>query len=70
MLTIMKDSGNVQQVRRKVLQLESSLRDFTCAHNKYHAELVNETDILDSNEYFASVQRMVSETIGEIDQWL
>ena len=66
----MKDSGNVEQVRRKVLQLESSLRDFTCAHNKYHAEFVNETDILDSNEYFASVQRMVSETIGEIDQWL
>ena len=67
MLTIMKDSGNVEQVRRKVLQLESSLRDFTCAHNKYHAELVNETDILDSNEYFPSVQRIA---IDQIDQWL
>ena len=31
---------------------------------------MNETDILDSNEYFASVQRMVSVTIGETDQWL
>ena len=31
---------------------------------------MNEADILDSNDYFASVQRMVSETIGEMDQWL
>ena len=46
------------------------MRDFNCAHNKYHAELVNETDILDSNEYFASVHCMVSETVGEMDQWL
>ena len=46
------------------------MRDFNFAHNKYHAELVNEADILDSNEYFASVQRMVSETIGEMDQSL
>ena len=53
-----------------MLELESSLRDFNCAHNKYHAELVNETDILDSNEYFPSVQRMVSATVGEMDQWL
>ena len=30
---------------------------------------MNEADILDCNEYFASVQRMVSETIGEMDQW-
>ena len=53
-----------------MLELESPLRDFNCAHNKYHTELVNEVDILDSNEYSASVQRMVSETIGEMDQWL
>ena len=53
-----------------MLELESPLRDFNCAHNKYHTELVNEADILDSNEYSASVQRMVSETIGEMDQWV
>ena len=70
LLTIMKDTGNMEQVRKKVLGLESSLRDFSCAHNKYHSKLVNETDILDSNEYFPSVQRMVSETIGKMDQWL
>ena len=70
LLTLMKDTGNVQQARKKMLELESSLRDFNCAHNKYHAELVNETNILDSNEYFASVQRVVSETVGELDQWL
>ena len=70
LLTLMKDTGNAEQVRKKMLELESSLRDFNFAHNKYHAELMNEADILDSNEYFASVQRMVSETIGEMDQWL
>ena len=70
LLTLMKDTGNVEQVRKKMLELESSLRDFNFVHNKYYAELVNEADILDSNEYFASVQRMVSETIGEMDQWL
>ena len=70
LLTLMKDTGNVEQVRKKMLELESSLRDFSFANNKYHAKLVNEADILDFNEYFASVQRMVSETIGEMDQWL
>ena len=70
LLTLMKDTGNVKQVRKKMLELESSLRDFNFAHNKYHAKLVNEADILDSNKYFASVQRMVSETIGEMDQRL
>ena len=66
----MKDSGNMEQVRKKMLELESSLRDSNCAHNKYHVELVNETDILDSNEYFASVHHMVLVTIGQMDQWL
>ena len=70
LFTLMKDIGNVEQVRKKMLELESSLRDFSFANNKYHAKLVNEADILDCNEYFASVQRMVSETIGEMDQWL
>ena len=70
LLTLMKDTSNVEQVRKKMLELESSLRDFNCAHNKYHVELVNETDILDSNEYFASVQHIVSVTIGQMDQWL
>ena len=69
LLTLMKDIGNVEQVRKKMLELESSLRDFSFANNKYHAKLVNEDDILDCNEYFASVQRMVSETTGEMDQW-
>ena len=32
----MKDSGNVEQVRRKVLRLESSLRDFTIAFLSYN----------------------------------
>ena len=66
----MKDTGNVEQVRKKILELESSLRDFSFANNKCHTKLVNEADILDCNEYFASVQCMVSETIGEMDQWL
>ena len=70
LFTFMKDIGNVEQVRKKMLELESSLRDFSFANNKYHAKLVNEADILDCNEYFTSVQRMVSETIGEMDQWL
>ena len=66
----MKDTGNVEQIRKKMLELKPSLRDFNRAHNKYHVKLVNETDILDFNDYFASVQRMVSETIREMDQWL
>ena len=70
LFTFMKDIGNVEQVRKKMLELESSLRDFSFANNKYHAKLVNEADILDCNEYFTSVQRMVSEMIGEMDQWL
>ena len=45
----MKDSTIVEQIRNNMLALESSLRDFNCVHNKYDTELVNETDIQDSN---------------------
>ena len=31
-LTLMKDTGNVEQVRKKMLELESSLRDFLIVH--------------------------------------
>ena len=47
--TLMKDSTIVEQIRNNMLALESSLRDFNCLHNKYDTELVNETDIQDSN---------------------
>ena len=49
LFTSMKDTGNVEQIRKKMLELKPSLRDFNCAHNKFHAELVNEADILDCN---------------------
>ena len=45
----LKDSTIVDQIRNNMLALESSLRDFNCLHNKYDTELVNETDIQDSN---------------------
>lgn len=41
LFTSMKDTGNVEQIRKKMLELKPSLRDFNRAHNKYHVKLVN-----------------------------
>ena len=54
----MKESNNVEQVRAKVLELELALRNFNEAHDKYHAELIDDNAIQESVEYFESVKRM------------
>ena len=43
LLELMKNSDNVDQVRSKFLGLELAMRNFNEAHDKYHAELTNES---------------------------
>ena len=70
LLELMKDSNNVDQVRAKVLELELALKNFNEAHDKYHAELIDDGAIQDSIEYFESVKRMGTALIQTFDVWL
>ena len=73
LLTIMKDAGNVEKVRKKVLELESSMRDFTCAHNKRKIEGFGEKGSLSGrsaqftgNASYPSY--LVQYTVGDVRQ--
>ena len=70
LLELMKNSDNVDQVRSKFLDLELAMRNFNEAHDKYHAELTNESAIRDSIEYFESVKRMGTAVFQSFDAWL
>lgn len=48
LLDLMKDTNNVEQVRARVLELESSLKHFKEAHDIYHVQLIDERTIQDS----------------------
>ena len=70
LLELMKSSDNVDQVRAKFLDLEVAIRHFNEAHDKYHAELTDESAIRDSIEYFESVKRMGTAVFQSFDVWL
>ena len=48
LLELMKNSDNVDQVRAKFVDLELAMRNFNEAHDRYHAELTDESAIRDS----------------------
>ena len=70
LLELMKSSDNNDQVRAKFLDLEVAMRHFNEAHDKYHAELTDESAIRDSIEYFESVKRMGIAVFQSFDVWL
>ena len=65
----MKDSNDVEQVRSKVLELESALRNFYEAHDKYHAVLIDDNDIQESIEYCETVKHAGTAVIQTFDVW-
>ena len=48
LLELMKYTSNIEQVRAKVLELESALKHFKGAHDIYHVQLIDERTIQDS----------------------
>ena len=46
------------------------MRNFNEAHDKYHAELSDESAIRDSIEYFESVKRIETAVFQSFDAWL
>ena len=83
LLELTKNSGNVDQVRAKFLELELAMRNFNEAHkypaelinfneahDKYHAELIDESAIRDSIEYFESMKRVGTSVFKSFDAWL
>ena len=70
LLELMRNSDNVDQVRAKFLELELAMRNFNEAHDKYHAELIDESAIRDSTEYFESVKRVGTSVFKSFDAWL
>ena len=70
LLELMKNSDNVDQVRAKFLELELAMTNFNEAHDKYHVELIDESAIWDSTEYFESVKRVGTTVFQSFDAWL
>ena len=70
LLELMRNSDNVDQVRAKFLELELAMTNFNEAHYKYHAELIDESAIQDSIEYFESVRRVGTSVFKSFDAWL
>ena len=70
LLELMKNSDNVDQVRAKLLELELAMRNFNEAHDKYHTELIDESAIRDSIEYFESVKHVGTSMFKSFDAWL
>ena len=70
LLELMRNSDDVDQVRAKFLELELAMRNFNEAHDKYHAELIDESAIRDSIEYFESVKREGTSVFKSFDAWL
>ena len=66
----MRNSDNVEQVRAKFLELELALRNFNEAHDKYHAELIDESAIRNSIKYFESVKCVETGVFKSFDAWL
>ena len=63
----MKD---LRWIRAKFLELELAIRNFNEAHDKYHAELIDESAIQESIEYFESVKRVGTSVFKSFDAWL
>ena len=70
LLELMRNSNNVDQVRAKFLELELAMSNFNEAHDKYHTELIDESAIRDSIEYFESVKRVGTSVFKSFDAWL
>ena len=70
LLELMKNSDNVDQVRAKLLDLELALRNFNEAHDKYHAELTDESAIRDSIECFESMRHIGTAVFQSFDTCL
>ena len=70
LLELMKNSDNVDQVRVKFLESELAMGNFNKAHDKYHAELIDESAIRDSIEYFESLKRVGTTVFQSFDAWL
>ena len=63
----MKD---LRWIRAKFLELELAIRNFNEAHDKYHAELIDESAIQESIEYFESVKRVGTSVFKSFVGWL
>ena len=70
LLELMKTSDNVDQVRAKFLELELAMRNFNEAHDRYHAEFIDESAIRDLIDYFESVKRAGTSVFKSFDVWL
>lgn len=63
---LMWDLNNVEEVRRKVTELEVALREFFKVHQNYHSLLKTDTEKKESTEYYAAEERKVTDMLFTI----
>ena len=64
---LMSDCENIDRVREKLNEMDISMRRLKDAHEKYHAELMDEYDIEESKEYYEYEEIKVAQLVDRID---
>lgn len=67
---LMSDCENVDRVREKLNEMDISMRLLKDAHDKYHAELMDEYDIEESKEYYEYEEIKVAQLVGRMAKWI
>ena len=65
----MPDSENYYIVNDKLYEYEDAVGRFRRAHDLFHGNLQDPTDILESEEYFKTELQRINEFQQEIKRW-
>ena len=67
---IMSDFGDVKDLELKRAELDEAIKNFNAAHQAYHSQLEDQTDIDDSQEYYNATLLLANDTRRIIDDWI
>ena len=62
--------NNTGAVKQKLEQIKVTFSNLEAAHDAYHAMLVDDDDIAESEEWFISAQRNYVQSVKSFNQWL
>ena len=67
---IMSDFGDVKDLELKRAELDEAIKNFDTAHQAYHGQLEDRTEIDDSQEYYDATLLLANDTRRIIDDWI
>ena len=66
----MSDFGHVKGLELKHAELDEAIKNFNAAHQAYHGQLEDQTEINDSQEYYDATLLLANDTRRIIDDWI